>query len=305
MRQQFKVAELIQKIGQHVTSKFKDAGLGTTSTIVGNAREQVIRGNLQELLAGNNRVTTGVVIDSFENASQQTDIIIHEADFCPIFKIGGTEGEEYIPCEGVWAAGEVKSRLRAADLRSIFDHSKSIRRLRRYARPEQSVLTREETVCYRSFGVGATLQGTEQTSYDQGKRESDRIFTFGIVGKWDLSESACRDEFLAFVEQHGVEMAPNVIMGIDNGMLLPATRNENGSYSPETDWSKADAIAVSKTIDDRWRKLVGILNLVRSSRRTVAVEAYNRYTSLWGGIRPFTSGLEGQTIGKFEFFDLE
>ena len=134
MQREFNVASLLQQIGEQVTKQFEEAGLGTTGTIVGDARENAIRSKLQEVLSGNNRVTKGVVIDSYLKISRQTDIIIHEADICPVFKVGGSEGEKYIPCEGVWAAGEVKSRLRREDIRNICAHSMSVRGLRRYAR---------------------------------------------------------------------------------------------------------------------------------------------------------------------------
>lgn len=55
--------------------EFETAGLGTTGTIQGDAREEVIRDKLQEVLSGNNAVTKGVVINSYGNASHQTDIV--------------------------------------------------------------------------------------------------------------------------------------------------------------------------------------------------------------------------------------
>lgn len=305
MQQEFKVARLLERMGEQVTSQFEEAGLGTTGTIVGDAREKVIRGKLQEVLAGNNRVTKGVIIDSYQNISRQTDIIIHEADICPVFKVGGSEGEEYIPCEGVWAAGEVKSRLRREEIRSICEHSMSVRRLRQYAQRETNILTGEETVSFRSYGVGMALEGTKEEEYDQDKKESDRIFTFGVVGSWETSNSDSAEEIRTFIKQHGVEMAPNIIIGIKKGILIPARKDKKGKWSPEIDWSNAEGIAVSQNIEDRWRKLVGILNLARATRRTVSVQAFNRYTTLWGGTKPFSSGIENQEIGNFTFTELE
>ena len=192
----------------------------------------------------NNRVTKGVVIDSYQNISQQTDVVIHETDICPVFKVGGSDGEEYIPCEGVWAAGEVKSRLRRKDIKSICEHSMSVRRLRRYVHRETN-LTEEETVSFRSYGVGMALQGTKEEEYDQDKKESDRIFTFGVVGEWEISSSESAEEIRTFIKQNGVDMAPNIIIGIKKGILMPARRNEKGLWSPEIGWSNAEGIAVS------------------------------------------------------------
>lgn len=301
MQPDFKVAKLLQAMGEHVTHEFEEAGLGTTATIVGDARERTIRTKLDEVLAGNNRVTTGVVIDSEQRASQQTDVIIHEAGICPVFKIGGRDGEEYIPCEGVWAAGEVKSRLRTEDLRSICAHSMSVRRLRRHAVPTRGVLTKHETVCYRRFGTPTAFEGTKEESFDQDKKESDRIFTFGIVGRWEMQDSKCSAEFLALMRHLGNDMVPNMIVGIDKGMLLPARLSENSRWSPVLDWSDAHGVAVSDSIKDRWRKLVGILNMAAFQRRTVAVEAYRRYTDLFGGISPFSMGVDTRTLGSFHF----
>ena len=92
----------------------------------------------------------------------------------------------------------------------------------------------------------------------------------------------CATELKAFIRQHGIEMAPNIIIGIEKGMLLAARKNENGSWSPEVNWCKAEGIAVSENIEDRWRKLVGILNLARVERRTVAIEAFNQIHNTMG-----------------------
>ena len=303
MRKTFSVARLIRNIGEQVTQQFEEAGLGTTGSIVGEAREDAVRRTLQRVLAGNNRVTSGVVIDSYENASRQTDIVIHEADMCPVFTVGGPDGGEYIPCEGVWAAGEVKSRLRREDLRDICDHSMSVRKLRRYTHREASVIG-DDSVSFRHYGVGMALSGTRQEEFDQTRKECDRVFTFGIVGAWDISDSDATEEMRAFMRQSGREMAPNMIIGIEKGLVLPA-QFERGQWSPVLDWSKAAGIAVSRSVDDRWRKLVGILNFERTNRRTVALNAFTRYTTLSGGIKPFSAGIETQTVGNFTIVELD
>ena len=153
--------------------------------------------------------------------------------------------------------------------------------------------------------MGMALEGTKEETYDQDKKESDRIFTFGVVGSWDISDSDSAEEMKTFIEQNGAEMAPNIIIGIQKGILVPARKNEQGRWSPEIDWNNAEGIAVNQNIEDRWRKLVGILNLARDTRRTVSVQAFNRYTTLWGGTKPFSSGIENQEVGDFTFTELE
>ena len=69
--------------------------------------------------------------------------------------------------------------------------------------------------------------------------------------------------------------------------------------------SKAEGIAICGTIEDRWRKLVGILNFARANRRTVPIDAFNEYTTRWGGISPFSSEIESKEIGEFTFAALE
>ena len=297
----FKVAELIQRMGEQLSQEFETAGLGTTGTIQGDAREKAIRDKLQEVLSGNNAVTKGVVIDSYGNASQQTDIVIHESDQCPVFNIGGPDGESYIPCEGVWAAGEVKSRLRREDLRSICEHSLSVKQLKRHAEKEKDLFDDVETVPFRGYGSGIALSGTAEESYDQDAKEADRIFTFGIVGRWELSPASCNEEVRDFIGCHGREMVPNVIIGIDKGILLPVQTNDDLNYGPMTDWTRADAVASSMLMGDRWRKLVGILNQTRTSRRTVKVEAFNRYTTLSGALRLLSSGIADIEVGATDF----
>lgn len=297
----FNVGKLVQRMGEQLTQEFETAGLGTTGTIQGDAREKAIRDKLQEVLSGNNAVTKGVVIDSYGNASQQTDIVIYESDQCPVFNIGGTEGESYIPCEGVWAAGEVKSRLRRQDRRSICEHSLSVKQLKRYAKPTKDLLGEAETVPFRSYGSGMALSGTVEESYDQDKNEADRVFTFGIVGRWELSSASCNEEVRHFIADHGREMAPNIIIGIDKGILLPVHRNDDQTYRPGLDWTQADAVASSMLMGDRWRKLVGTLNHIRTRHRTVEVDAFSRYTTRSGGLRLLSSGIGDIEVGATDF----
>ena len=178
-----------------------------------------------------------------------------------------------------------------------------VRLHRRHAYREANLIG-DDSVSFRGYGVGMALNGTREEEFDQERKESDRIFTFGIVGSWDVSDSDATEEIRAFIGQNGPEMAPNMIIGIEKGLLMPA-RLERAQWSPELDWTKAAGIAVSRSVEDRWRKLVGILNLERTNRRTVAVNAFARYTTLSGGIKPFSSGIETQSVGRFTITELD
>ena len=293
MQKTFSVALLLRNIGDQVTQQFDEAGLGTTGSIVGDAREEAVRRTLQRVLAGNNRVTSGVVIDSYENASRQTDIVIHEADICPVFTVGGADGSEYIPCEGVW--GCRRSEIPIEDGRTSATYA-TIQC--RYGKLPAARVSRGEPHRRRQCEFQGLRRGNgAQRDPGRGVRPGaqgirSHIHVRSGVGSWDVSDSDATEEIRAFIGQNGPEMAPNMIIGIEKGLLMPARLEPCTMVSRARLDQGRQGIAVSRSVEDRWRKLVGILNLERTNRRTVAVNAFARYTTLSGGIKPFSSGIE-------------
>ena len=116
MERKFDAPAYIDRIGERLVFEFEGAGQATTPSLVGGAREVPVREQLEQILPRGIAVGSGCVIDSYGNASQQTDVILYERDICPVFCVNNTPETTYYPCEGVIAVGEIKSSLNTTTL---------------------------------------------------------------------------------------------------------------------------------------------------------------------------------------------
>jgi len=99
----------------------------------GAASEAHWRGLLETHLQRRYRVTTGVVVDCQGHQSQQIDIIVHDAHYCPRFL--DQEGMSFVPAESVYAVLEAKQEINAGYLGAAADKAESVRRLERTSAP--------------------------------------------------------------------------------------------------------------------------------------------------------------------------
>jgi hypothetical protein len=99
------------------------------SGLKGDASEEHWRTMLATHLPRRYRVTTGIVVDCDGGQSQQIDVIIHDAHFCPRFLDHG--GTNFVPSESVYAVLEAKQVINAAQLTAAAEKAESVRRLRR------------------------------------------------------------------------------------------------------------------------------------------------------------------------------
>lgn len=118
--------ELRCSLGAHRTS-IDHAGLK------GGASEDQWRAALSTYLPQRYRVGTGVVVDSEGAQSQQIDIIIHDAQYCPLFRYVGNLS--FVPAESVYAVLEVKQEIDAQYLCDAADKAESVRQLARTSGP--------------------------------------------------------------------------------------------------------------------------------------------------------------------------
>ncbi len=95
----------------------------------GSASEGRWRELLETHLPRRYRVATGVVVDHEGRKSRQTDVIIHDAQYCPLFRKHG--GLSYVPAESVYAVLDVKQVVDAESLRDAALKARSVRRLSR------------------------------------------------------------------------------------------------------------------------------------------------------------------------------
>lgn len=99
----------------------------------GAASEEHWRALLDKHLPRRYRVTTGIVVDSDGRQSQQIDIIVHDAHYCPRFL--DHAGMSFVPAESVYAVLEAKQEINARYLGAAAEKAESVRRLRRTSAP--------------------------------------------------------------------------------------------------------------------------------------------------------------------------
>ena len=116
MEENFDPIAYANLVGKELVLLFDKAGLGTTSVLVGSAREHPVRVKLEHILPSGIGVGSGCVVDSYGNTSKQMDVVLYEKNICPAYFINDTPETAYYPCEAVVAVGEIKSSLQSREL---------------------------------------------------------------------------------------------------------------------------------------------------------------------------------------------
>lgn len=117
----FDFKKYINHLADELVRNFDFASNATTPVLIGSAKEKEVIRKLEMLLPNSVGIGSGCVIDSYGNTSKQMDVIIYEKEFCPVFCINDSAETTYYPCEGVIAAGEIKTTLNSKELNNIFD----------------------------------------------------------------------------------------------------------------------------------------------------------------------------------------
>jgi hypothetical protein len=104
----------------------EQAGLLEHSSMVGSAREFLIKRVLKSILPSLVHIGTGKIIDAKGNASNQIDVVLFDPRF-PKFEI--ESGIGMYPLEGVIATIEVKSTLTTTSLKDALDNTLSLVKL--------------------------------------------------------------------------------------------------------------------------------------------------------------------------------
>lgn len=78
-------------------------------------------------------ISDAYIIDADGNRSEQIDLVVHDAHFCPL--LFEQAGHRYIPAESVYAVFEVKPELNRDHVLYAAEKAASVRRLRRTSVP--------------------------------------------------------------------------------------------------------------------------------------------------------------------------
>ncbi len=170
----------VSKIGHRLVREFGDARMATSPSAVGDAMEEPVRKQLENILPRGIGVGSGFVIDTFGHTSRQVDIVLYEKETCPVFSINKAR-DSYFPCECVIAVGEVKSRIDRATLADATEKIASVKRCRRRL-VECSYVERETGADRRftwyRFYSNASKEGILR---DMARDPGDSATTFGFI----------------------------------------------------------------------------------------------------------------------------
>lgn len=261
MNNSFDVDGFIARIGKRLVEQFEDAKAATSPVAVGDAMEQPVKDQLEQLLPRGIGVGSGFVIDSSGATSRQTDVVLYEKDICPIFSINNTPCTTYYPCEGVIAVGQVKSILTKSLLKEEFGKIASVKRLQRY--PVHDFMPHPTTgapiALERSYG---SRQNPSVIDVSE-KRKSDetrQILGFIIAGSVRMQAGTLMEAFLEFSHETGENLSPNIAAVLTGGLLewgkITTTRYEK--IRPR----KTESYGMRKTHDGpaRWESSWSIQN---------------------------------------------
>ena len=237
MNQGFDPDKFIARIGQRLVEQFDDARAATTPVTIGDAMEQPVRTQLEQILPRGIAVGQGFVIDSEGGTSKQTDVILYERDICPIFSVNNTPETTYYPCEGVIAVGEVKSALDRASLKDAFEKVASVKKLQRHSIPNvmPHPTTGEPIIDYRNYG---NIQTPNIINIDnKGKaEETGQIFGFVLAGGLRVKAETFVESFGQLAQETGDLQSPNLVAVVNGGLLSWA--NLRKARHRETKWSE-------------------------------------------------------------------
>ena len=278
MQKNFDAVNYAIAVGRDLIASFARAGQGTSSGLVGSARETPIRQRLEHLLPSGVAVGSGCIIDSQGGTSRQMDIVLYERHLCPAYLINDDPASAYYPCEGVIAVGEIKSRMASADLEDTFAKIASVKQLRRYARRSSDGLGLGATVPFRSYGASTGIQGTEAEEFDQDTKPFDQVFGFALAGSLALQSETLCTKYAESAARHGRTLSPNLIVTLeDNQVLTPLRRGPEGKLEIGISAHESDSICCATRPEGGFQFLLARIYTVYRTGRTVETVAFDRY----------------------------
>ena len=273
MAADFDPAEFVNRIGQKLVMEFDHASAAGTPGLIGSARENPARKQLEKLMPAFALTGSGIVIDSFGARSSQQDIIFFERDYCPVCSINDTAEATYFPVEGVIATGEVKSIVDKGVLFDALGKIKSAKALKRFSvKIEYSGLS--ASADFRTYGSGMSITGRFEEGFNQECNCKDQVFGFIICKSFRSSPDAILANITDFGREEGFEFLPHIIVSLDDGFIqncsLPDISLQQSSLT-------ANAVAF---VPERPRAFTFLVNELRRHARegrTVPLYAFDRY----------------------------
>ena len=309
MERTFNADEFIARIGKRLVEEFNAARAATSPSAVGDAMEQPVRIQLEQILPRGIGVGSGFIIDSDGGTSRQTDVVLYEKDICPVFSINNTPETTYYPCEGVIAVGEIKSILDRESLKDAFKKVASVKRLQRHVvhHPVPVPTTGELIVMDRQYG---NLHNPSPLDMARTKEQSQAVHILGFVlaGHLRLQSDTFCDAFRQFTHQTSDMLSPNLVAILDGKLVtwgnIAKERQKEVKWSDrhkgyvleerqgnqltwETSWSAQKASCFQYTEEtDTFRTLIRWIYEIYRTGKTSDVRAFDRYFLRKGSPNP-------------------
>ncbi len=288
MEQHFDSKEYIKHLAAELIRNFAFSSSATTPVLVGSAREKEVIRKLELLLPKSIAVGSGCVIDSYGKTIKQMDIVLYEKDLCPVFCINESAETTYYPCEGVIAAGEIKSSLNTKELENIFEKANSVKILKRHSIPEKSQLRGDDFFAFRKYGVRTAFEGAKSEDFDQKNKSTDQIYCFALCGELGITTQTLQTNFSRLLKESNFEYEVNLISILNHGLVFYYNENDNRIKNTI---KEADSFFITAKRENNFEFLLSTLHNIINLNRTVDISAYKRYISLndsvtlTGGIR--------------------
>jgi len=217
MENKFNSVEYISELANDLVKDFAIAGKATTPLLVGTAKENAVKSKLQKIFPPLIDISSGCVIDSEGNTSKQTDIIIYEKDFCPIFSINDTSEASYFPCESVVAVGEIKSTMNYTELLDSLEKIKSVKMSKRFFNSPST----------RQYGSKTIMYQTPESGFNQSKNPLDQIYGFILCEKFGLSSESIIERLDKTINISDSFVLPNLILSLHDGVISYFDKDKN------------------------------------------------------------------------------
>ena len=262
----------IRHVAERLVHEFQFSQGAGTPGLIGAAKENPARIQLERLMPGGVAVGSGIVVDSFGGLSRQQDIVIYEK-LCPVFTHKDAVEATYYPVEGVIAVGEVKSGLGKSEITDSAAKSASVKALRRHAEASNDGLG-PPAVSFRNYGSGTSFAGTPSEQFDQRRKSLDQIFTFVLCQRFAASAKTTLNNFAIECRAIGAPLAPNMVTSLEGGSIYPFN-SRSGSITRSM--MDGDGAILSLDPYDGFAHLLKMLRLFVMSGRTVDRKHYERY----------------------------
>jgi len=134
--------EFLESTGKELQARIDRAVFYRHKTGVGDAREDVVRDYLSEVLPPRFAVDRGKFFDKEGQLSREFDVIISESiDVSPAMVLAG---RRIVPVESVYGVIEVKSKLNKRDYDNFIEAVAEMDKMQRYYEPYYNPLSPEE-----------------------------------------------------------------------------------------------------------------------------------------------------------------